>query len=102
MIKENDIINLLLNHGTCSKRTFNPFVYRTVKMAHSIHVGQKFEDYQAFESAILALSKCRKCAVLQEGFKDGTKSQAARLKKKKNGRAVDRTSDLLFSRPVHY
>ena len=71
-------------------------------MAHSIHVGQKFEDYQAFESAILALSKCRKCAVLQEGFKDGTKSQAARLKKKKNGRAVDRTSDLLFSRPVHY
>ena len=44
---ENDIINLLLNHGTFSKKTSKPILYHTVKMAHSIHVGQKFEDYQA-------------------------------------------------------
>ena len=48
----NDIINLLLNHGTFSESTSKPFLYHTVKMALSIHVGQKFEDYQAFESAI--------------------------------------------------
>ena len=49
---ENDIINLLLNHGTFSESTSKPILYHTVKMAHSIHVGQKFEDYQAFEIAI--------------------------------------------------
>ena len=49
---ENDIINLLLNHGTVSGRTSKPILYHTVKTVHSIHVGQKFEDYQAFESAI--------------------------------------------------
>ena len=48
---ENDIINLL-NHGTVSGRTSKPILYHTVKMVHSIHVRQKFEDYQAFESAI--------------------------------------------------
>ena len=47
---ENDI--LLLYHGTFSKRTSKPFFYHTVKMVHGINVGQKFEDYQAFESAI--------------------------------------------------
>ena len=45
---ENDIINLLLNHGTFSERISKPILYHTVKMAHSIQVGQKFEDYQAF------------------------------------------------------
>ena len=49
---ENDIINLLLNHGTVSGRTSKPILYHTVKTVHSIHVGQKFEDYQAFDSAI--------------------------------------------------
>ena len=49
---ENDIINLLLNDGTFSERTSKPILYHTVKMGHSTHVGQKFEDYQAFESAI--------------------------------------------------
>ena len=49
---ENDIINLLLNHGTVSGRTFMPILYHSVKTVHSIHVGLKFEDYQAFESAI--------------------------------------------------
>ena len=49
---ENDIINLLLDHGTFSGRTSQPIMYHTVKTVHSIHVGQKFEDYLAFESAI--------------------------------------------------
>ena len=48
---ENDIINLLLNHGTFSGRNSKPILYHMVKMAHSIHVGQKFDDYQAFVSA---------------------------------------------------
>ena len=42
---ENDIINLLLNHGIFYESTSKPILYHTVKMAHSIHVGQKFEDY---------------------------------------------------------
>ena len=47
---ENDI--LLLYHRTFSNRTSKPFLYHTVKLAHSINVRQKFEDYQAFEVAI--------------------------------------------------
>ena len=49
---ENDIIDSLLNHGTFSESTSKPILYHTVKMARSIHVGQKSEDHQAFESAI--------------------------------------------------
>ena len=49
---ENDIINLLLNHGTFSGRTSKPILYHTVKTVHSIHGGQKSEDYLASESAI--------------------------------------------------
>ena len=49
---ENNIINLLLDHRTVSGRTSKPISYHTVKTVHSIHVGQKFEDNQAFESAI--------------------------------------------------
>ena len=49
---ENDIINLLLNHGTVSGKTSKPVLYHTVKTVHSIHVWQKFEDNQAFERAI--------------------------------------------------
>ena len=45
------MISLLLNHGTFSESTFKPMLYHTVKMAHS-RVGQKFEDFQTFESAI--------------------------------------------------
>ena len=52
MIMENDIINLLLNHGTFSGRTSKPILYHTVKTVHSIHIWQKFEDYLASESAI--------------------------------------------------
>ena len=55
---ENNIINLLLNHGTFSGRTFKPILYHTVKTVHSIHVGQKFEDYQAFQSAIELQKVC--------------------------------------------
>ena len=47
------MINILLNHRTFSERTSMPILYHTVKMTHSIHVGQKFEDYQAFEHAIV-------------------------------------------------
>ena len=49
---ENDIINLLLNYETFSESTSKPILYHTVKMAHSIHMGQKFKHYQAFESAL--------------------------------------------------
>ena len=49
---ENNIISLLLNEGTFSGRTSKPILYHTVKTVHSIHVGQEFEDYKAFESAI--------------------------------------------------
>ena len=49
---ENNIINSLLNHETFSESTSKSILYHTVKMANSIYVGQKFEDYQAFESAI--------------------------------------------------
>ena len=49
---ENDIVNLLPNHGTFSGRTSDPILYHTVITVHSIHVGQKFEDYQAFVRAI--------------------------------------------------
>ena len=49
---ENDIINLLLSHRAFSESTSKPILYYTVKMAHDIHIGQKFEDYQAFESTI--------------------------------------------------
>ena len=49
---ENDINNLLLNRRTFSESTYKLILYHTVKIAHSIHVGQKFEDNQAFESAL--------------------------------------------------
>ena len=49
---ENNIISFLLNHETFSGRTSKPTLYHTVKTAHSIHGGQKFEDYQAFESTV--------------------------------------------------
>ena len=45
---ENNVINLLLNHRTVSLRTSKPILYHTAKTVHSIHVGQKIEDYQAF------------------------------------------------------
>ena len=47
---ENDIIYYSITEHFESTST--PILYHTVKMAHSIHVGQKFEDYQGFESAI--------------------------------------------------
>ena len=49
---ENDIINVFLNYGTFSGRTSKSILYHTVKTVHSIHIGEKFEDYQVFESAI--------------------------------------------------
>ena len=87
---ENDIINSLLNHETFSKRTSKPILYHTVKMAH-IHVGQKFEDYQAFESAIERYQSAESMQFYKRDSRTVKKSLA-----------VDLTSDLLFSSPVHY
>ena len=72
-----------------------------VKTVHSIHVWQKFEEYQAFESAIERYQSAESVQFYKRDSRVVQKSQAV-CKKKKNGRAVDRTSDLLFSSPVHY
>ena len=99
---ENDIINLSLNHRTFSERTSKPILYHTVKMGHSIYVRQKFEDYQAFESAIERYQSAESVKFYKTDSRT-KKSQAVHTKKKrKNGRAVDRASDLLFSSLVHY
>ena len=92
---ENHIINLLLNHGTFSERTSKPILYHTVKMAHSIHVGQKFER--------LSIERHQSAESVQFYMKDSRTGQKAKLcLQKKKGRVVDRTSFLLFSSPVHY
>ena len=99
---ENVIINLLLNHGTFSGRTSKPILYHTVKTVHSIHGGQKFEDYQAFESAIERYQSAESMQFYKRDSRAVQKAKPCVQKKKKNGRAVDRTSNLLFSSPVHY
>ena len=71
-------------------------------MAHSIHVGQEFEDYQAFESAI---ERYQSAESVQFYKRDSTAVQKAKprvQKKKKYDRAVDRDSNLLFSSQVRY
>ena len=78
---ENHIINVLLNHGTFSERTSNPVLYHTVKMAHGIHIGQEFEDYQAFESAI----ECYQSAESWQFYKRYKKRSQAYKKKRKKG-----------------
>ena len=77
-----DIINLLLNHGTVSGRTSKPILYHTVKIVHSIHVGQKYEDYQAFESA---LERYQSAESVQFYKKDSREVQTAKpcVEKKK-------------------
>ena len=106
---ENDIINSLLNDGTFSERTSKPILFHMVKMSHStcIHVGQKFEDYQAFESTIEGYQSAESVQFYKRDFRKVQKAkprvqEKKRKKKKKNDRAVDRTSNLLFSSPVHY
>ena len=93
---ENDIINLLLNHGTVSARTSKPVLYHTVKTVHSIHFGHKFEDYQAFESAIECYQSAKSVQFYNRDSRAVQKAKPCVKKKKKNGRAVDRISDLLF------
>ena len=61
------LLVLSLSHGSDSGRTFKPILDHTVKTVPSIHVGQKFEDYQAFESAKERYQSAES-AVLQEGF----------------------------------
>ena len=59
---ENDIINLLLNHGTFSKRTSKLILYHTVKMAHSIHVGQKFKIIKHLKAQQRAINVQEVCS----------------------------------------
>ena len=68
-------------------------------MAHSIHVGQKFEDYQAFESAIERYQRAESVQFYERDSRTVQKAKPRTHTRK--GRAVDRTSDLLFSSPVH-
>ena len=61
---------------------FQWILYHAVKTVHSIHVGQKFEDYQAFESA----TECYQSAESVQFYKrDSRAVQKAKLcvKKKK-------------------
>ena len=67
-------------------------------MVHTIHVRQKFEDYQAFESAIECYQSEKSVQFYKRDSRTVQKSQAVRKKKI----AEDRISDLLFSSPVHY
>ena len=80
---ENDIIYLLLNHGTFSERTSKPILYHMVKMAHSIHVRQKFEDYQSFESAIERYQSAESVQFYRRDSKTVQKAQP-RVQKKLN------------------
>ena len=80
---ENDIINLLLNHGTFSESTSKPILYHTVKMAHSIHVGQKFEDYQAFQNAIERYQSAESLQFYKRDFRTVQKAEP-RVQKKLN------------------
>ena len=99
------VINLFLNHVTFSGRSSKSVLYLTVKTVHSIHVGQKFEDYKAFESAIERYQSAKSVQFYKRDSRTVQKAKPSYKKKKekkRNGRAVDRTSDLLFSSPVHY
>ena len=92
---ENDIINLLPNHGTFSGRTSNPILYHTVKTVYSIHVGQKLEDYQAFVSAIQRYQSAENVQFYKRDSRTVLKAQPS--VQRKNGRAVERTRDLFSS-----
>ena len=80
---ENDKINLLLNHGTVSGRTSEPISYHTVKTVHSIHVGQKFEDYQVFESAIKRYQSAESVQFYKRDSRAVQKAKPCIKKKKK-------------------
>ena len=45
--------------------------------------GRNLKIFKHLKAQFRVLSKCRKCAVLQEGFYDYTKSPAARINKNK-------------------
>ena len=84
---ENDITDLLLNHATFSERTSRPILYHTVKIDHSIHVGEKFEDYQAFESTIERYQSAKRVQFYKRDSRTVQKAKSG--VQKKNGRAVD-------------
>ena len=77
---ENDIINLLLNHGTVSGRTSKPILYHTVKTVHNFHVWQKIEDYQPIEGAI---ERYQSAESVQFYKRDSRAVQKAKLCKKR-------------------
>ena len=96
---ENNIINLILNRGTFSERTPTPIWYHMVKMTNSTHVKQKFEDYQAFESAI----ECYQSEESVQFYKrDSRMVQKAQPRIQKKWPSHGSNSDLLFSSPVHH
>ena len=53
-----------------------------VKTVHTIHVGQKFEDYQAFESAIECYQSAESVQFYKRNSRAEQKSQAVCKKKK--------------------
>ena len=55
----------------------------TVKTVHSIHVGQKFEDYQAFESAIERYQSAESVQFFKRDSKTVQKAKPSVQKKKK-------------------
>ena len=80
---ENNIINLLLNQGTFSGRTSKPILYHTVKTTHSVHVGQKFEDNQAFVSTIEGYQRAESVQVYKSDSRTVQKAKPCVQKKKK-------------------
>ena len=80
---ENEINNLLLNQGTFSGRTSKPILYHMVKTVHSIHSGQKFKDYLAFESAIERYQSAESVKFYERDSRTVQKAKPCVKKKKK-------------------
>ena len=64
-------------------------------MVHTIHVRQKFEDYQAFESAIECYQSEKSVQFYKRDSRTVQKSQAVR--KKKNSRGSNQRPPVLKS-----
>ena len=94
---ENDIISLLLNHGTFSGRTSKPILYHTVKTVHSIHGGQKFEDYQVFESAIERYQSAESMQFYMRDSRAVQKAKRCVKKKKRPSRGLNQRPPVLKS-----
>ena len=56
-------------------------------MAHNLHIGQKFEDFAAFESAIMCYQNAENVQFYRRDSRSLDKAQP-RLEKKLNGRPV--------------